>query len=98
MPDHVHLALRGTSPEADLWKAMSLFKQLSGYRLARRSAAFRWQKDYFDHVIRGEDELATQLGYIAHNPVRRGLASRVDAYPFTGSDVFDLGKLTEDPA
>jgi REP element-mobilizing transposase RayT len=101
MPDHLHVALRGMTPEADLWKAMSLFKRLSGYWLARHRPGVRWQKDFFDHVFREEDELVRQLRYIAANPVRRGLAEGWHEYPFTGSDVYDLGTLLsvdQDPA
>ena len=90
MPDHLHAALRGTAPAADLWSAMTLFKQLSGYRLSRRLPGFHWQKGFFDHVLRDESELAKQLRYISENPVRRGLAKSWQLYPFLGSDALDL--------
>jgi len=80
---------------------MTLFKQLSGYWLARLIPPVRWQKDFFDHVLRDDDELERQLRYVAGNPVRRGLAEGWHEYPFTGSDVYDLGTLLsadQDPA
>ena len=101
MPDHVHIALRGVAASSNLWRAMTLFKQLSGYWLARLIPAVRWQKDFFDHVLRDDDELERQLRYVAGNPVRRGLAEGWHEYPFTGSDVYDLGTLLsadQDPA
>jgi len=101
MPDHVHLALQGVAPTSNLWRAMTLFKQLTGYWLARHIPAVRWQKDFFDHVLRDDDEVERQLRYIAENPVRRGLAGDWQEYAFTGSDVYDLGTLfagSKDPA
>jgi len=80
---------------------MTLFKQLTGYWLARHIPPVRWQKDFFDHVLRDDDELERQLRYVAENPVRRGLLADWREYGFTGSDVFDLGALLcadQDPA
>lgn len=31
MPNHLHVILQGTVPDADTWKAMGVFKQRSGY-------------------------------------------------------------------
>jgi REP element-mobilizing transposase RayT len=90
MPDHLHVALHGRTPSSDLWKAMTLFKQVTGHWLARHLPRVQWQKDFFDHILREEDELVRQLRYIADNPVRRGLVTEWHAYPFTGSEVLDL--------
>ena len=90
MPDHVHVALQGTRPSSDLRKAMSLFKQLSGYWLARNRPEVRWQRGFYDHVLRREEDILVHLRYIAENPVRRGLVDDWRDYGFTGSDVFDL--------
>lgn len=35
MPDHVHIILEGTNESADLWECMVLFKQLTGFWLAK---------------------------------------------------------------
>jgi REP element-mobilizing transposase RayT len=101
MPDHLHVVLQGREPSSDLRKAMTLFKQVTGYWLARHVPAIRWQKDFFDHVFRDDNELERQLRYIAENPVRRGLVADWREYGFTGSDAYDLGTLLsggQDPA
>ena len=80
---------------------MVMFKQLTGYWLARHLPGVRWQKDFFDRVLRDDDELVRQLRYVAENPVRRGLVRDWREYAFTGSDVYDLGALLsrdQDPA
>jgi len=45
----------------------------------------RWQKDFYDHIIRTNENIATQVRYILDNPVRRGLLSSWQEYPFMGS-------------
>ena len=90
MPDHVHLILRGLSPKADLWKVVVDFKQRSGYWLRQNRNQFRWQKGFFDHIIRKSDDLGSQIRYIAQNPVRKGLVKNWDEHPHTGSLGIDL--------
>jgi REP element-mobilizing transposase RayT len=45
----------------------------------------RWQKDFYDHVIRKDEDIAIQVRYILDNPVRRGLVSSWQEYQFRGS-------------
>jgi putative transposase len=93
MPDHLHLVLRGTDASSDVWRAMVDFKQRSGYWLSQNKTGVRWQKDFFDRVIRKDDDLGSELRYIALNPVRGGLVADSLEYPFLGSDVLDLEDL-----
>ena len=93
MPDHLHLVLRGSTPQSDLWRAMLAFKQQSGFWLSKNSAGARWQKDFYDRVIRRDEDLTAELRYIAFNPVRGGLVGDWADYPFLGSDTLDLRDL-----
>jgi REP element-mobilizing transposase RayT len=95
MPDHFHVMLRGRNGTSDPRKAMVLFKQRSGYWLSRHHPAIHWQKDFFDHVIRQDEDLAAQARYIAGNPVRKGLAACWDQYPHTGAIGIDLGDVLQ---
>lgn len=95
MPEHLHLLLRGTSSTADTWAAMASFKQRSGFWIAANRPEFGWQKDYWDHVVRRDEDVRAQVRYIANNPVRRRLATDWDEYPFTGSIGHDLRGLVE---
>ena len=85
MPDHVHVIFQGTDGSADTWRAMVEFKQRSGFWLARHFPGTRWQKDFYDHILRSEDEVRDALVYIAANPLRAGLVLDPAEYPFTGS-------------
>ena len=68
MPDHVHVVLGGRHESSDAWAAMALFKQRAGFWLGRHRPGIRWQKDFYDHVIRRDEDLGAQVRYIAGTP------------------------------
>jgi REP element-mobilizing transposase RayT len=43
-----------------------------------------WQRGFFDHVIRNDNDLQENLDYIAMNPVREEYVSQPWFYPYTG--------------
>jgi putative transposase len=90
MPEHLHGILQGFDASADTWRAMVDFKQATGYWLGQNKPATPWQKDFYDHIIRADEDLAAQVRYFANNPVRRGLVAHWQDYPFTGSIGIDL--------
>jgi putative transposase len=89
MPDHQHLIVSGTSIQADVLNFIKMYKQKTGYCLSRNLSA-KWQKDFYDHVIRKEDNLISIARYILDNPVRKGLVAHWDDYPFKGAVGCDL--------
>ena len=90
MPDHLHLLLQGVSADADARRFMASFKQISGHRMRRLDATIQWQRGYYDHVLRSEEEMQDHVRYILNNPVRAGLTDRPREYPYTGSIGWDL--------
>ena len=84
MPNHVHL-LVALPPEAPL--LMRTLQRLKGYtalqanKLLKRTGAF-WQSESYDHVVRS-GELERILSYILHNPVKAGLATEWQQWPYT---------------
>ena len=90
MPDYLHLILRGSSPIADTWRAMVNFKQRSGYWLSQNRSQFRWQRGFFDHIIRKSEDLVSQIRYVAENPIRKNLVQNCYDFPYTGSFGIDL--------
>jgi REP element-mobilizing transposase RayT len=90
MPDHLHVIITGLSEFSDVYGAMKLFKQYSGFWLGRNRHEIHWQEDFHDHILRQEEGLAKLITYILNNPVRAGICERWEDYPFKGSTVFDL--------
>ncbi len=85
MPDHQHLIIRGICSDSDIWKTVVTYKQKTGFWMSVNKPEMKWQKDFYDHVIRTNEDIAVQTRYILDNPVRRGLVPTWQAYPFKGS-------------
>jgi putative transposase len=90
MPDHVHLVLRGESEGADIWRAMWSFKQKTGFWLSQNHPSVRWQKDFYDHILRNDVAVERHIRYVLHNPERDGFVDDWRDYPFKGSTVHDF--------
>ena len=50
-------------------------------------------QDFYDHIIRADEDLGAQIRYVADNPVRRGLVKSWQEYPFTGALGIDLATV-----
>ena len=85
MPDHQHLIITGIRNDSDIWKAIVRYKQRTGFWMSTNNPGIKWQKDFYDHVIKTNKDIAVQARYILDNPVRRGLAQSWQDYSFKGS-------------
>ncbi|HUI07086.1 MAG TPA: hypothetical protein VL486_08770 [Verrucomicrobiae bacterium] len=43
-----------------------------------------WQKGFFDHVLRSSESYEEKWLYVLQNPVRAGLVSRAEEWPYQG--------------
>jgi len=86
MPDHMHI-LAALPAYTSLVDFVRLFKQLSAFRLKRLAGkpVTVWQKRFYDHGLRAEEALQEVADYIWHNPVRAGIVTQAEAYPYSGS-------------
>jgi putative transposase len=96
MPDHLHLIIQGTSGDSDIWKTVVAFKQRSGFWLASNRPAIKWQKDFYDHIIRNDEKLTIQIKYILDNPMRNGLTLSWEQYPYKGAIGYALDDVLKD--
>lgn len=85
MPAHQHLIIAGTKSSSDISKTIISYKQKTGFWMSSNGSILRWQKDFYDHVIRKHEDLSTQVRYILDNPVRKGFVSSWREYSFIGS-------------
>ena len=77
MPDHLH-ALISFSWEIDqgMNRVIENWKRFTATKLG-----IFWQRDYFDHRIRSEQDHQSTWFYIRENPVRAGLVETYDQWP-----------------
>ena len=89
MPDHLHLLLEGRSENSDFRRFISEFKQSTGFNNSQTFKDKLWQINYYEHVLRKEDDTKRVAYYIFNNPVRKGLVEFYKDYPFQGSFEFE---------
>jgi putative transposase len=93
MPDHLHVLVEGTSERANLREFVRVFKQRSSFQWKRRHGQTLWQRSYFEHVLRGEEDTVAVARYLLSNPVRAGMVSSPEEYPLLGSMTMELRDL-----
>ncbi|MGH9747310.1 MAG: REP-associated tyrosine transposase [Candidatus Acidiferrales bacterium] len=74
MPNHVHTLFRllGNHDLATVLHAWKSYSAKRANALLKRSGEF-WQREYFDHLVRSEDEFHRIVAYILQNPRKAGL-------------------------
>ena len=85
MPDHIHLFVAGPFDfDLGLW-VRGLKRVVAAAVTGGREDL--WQRGFFDHVIRRSESFEQKWQYVYHNPVRAGLVSRADEWPYQGEIV-----------
>ncbi len=84
MPNHVHVLIEVATGWSLLeilhsWRSFSAKK---ANRVLGRSGQF-WMKEYYDRFIRNDEHFANALAYIRMNPVKAGLVSKCEDWPWT---------------
>ena len=94
LPDHLHVIWTLPEGDADYPRRWSIIKrrtsQLAGLpsmaracsMVARRESGL-WQRRYWEHLIRDEDDLRRHVDYVHLNPVKHGHAPRACDWPYS---------------
>ena len=74
MSNHVHLIIRPGNGHSlsEVMRGIKSASAREANRLLGRTGAF-WQKEFYDHMIRDEDDYRNQRSYILKNPESAGL-------------------------
>jgi len=76
MPDHLHFIATFNLDDA-IHKTVAAWK-----RYQTRTLTLQFQRDYFEHRLRNEDEFVEKMNYIRENPVRKQLVKSSADYPY----------------
>ncbi|PYJ87506.1 MAG: hypothetical protein DME70_06400 [Verrucomicrobia bacterium] len=80
MPDHLHLIVSPTRDrEAKLGNFSAAIKRWMREDL---KASWKWQRGSFDRLLRSGESLHDKWLYVEENPVRAGLVSRWQDWPY----------------
>jgi putative transposase len=93
MPDHLHLLVEGNDADSDFRTFVSQFKQKTGFLHKSSTSKRLWQVNYYEHVLRNEEDLRIAAEYIWENPVRKGLVEDCRKYRYSGSFKIDFARL-----
>jgi putative transposase len=77
MPDHIHMLVSFGETKRRIRTTVSKWKEWTAKQLA-----LRWQRDFFEHRLRREESAREKADYMLHNPVRAGLVSEPEDWPF----------------
>jgi putative transposase len=92
LPDHLHAILTLPEDDADF---SGRWRRIKGHFSSRMIAAGAsvsrhpngdyalWQRRFWEHTIRDEDDYARRVEYIHFNPLKHGLVSRVREWPYS---------------
>ena len=88
MPDHVHII--GTprcNERGESYWLPTILKGIKGSSAKSINKALNrtgvvWQNESFDHELRRDESLAQKAEYVAMNPVRKGLVTKPEDYPW----------------
>ncbi|HZU13246.1 MAG TPA: transposase [Chloroflexota bacterium] len=85
MPDHLHVLLRLPPDSPPLGRLIGAFKRLTTRQSWEHGIRGRlWQPRFYDHIVRRSEDAGEIARYIRDNPVRAGLVTDADAYPYSG--------------
>jgi putative transposase len=83
MPDHAHLFVRGDeSFEPGMW--IRGLRRAIGSAIPGSAPGEIWQPGFFDHVLRSDESYEEKWNYVRLNPMRAGLVSDPDLWPYQG--------------
>ena len=90
MPDHVHFIAsfdlnRGVKNTVSAWK-----------HYQTHNLNISWQRDFFEHSLRNDEEFREKACYIRMNPVRKGLVTTPEQWPHL-IDRTALEVMNDDP-
>jgi len=97
LPNHLHCIWKMPSGDADYSKRWGLIKRLfsqayiadGGQPLAQTNSRQNkrelgvWQRRFWEHRIRDDNDYWNHVHYIHYNPVKHGLVQRIEDWPYS---------------
>jgi len=100
LPNHFHIIIKPANIK-DFSKIVGLIKKYFSYSIdekyndkninesrIKRAEKGIWQRRFYDHLIRDEEDLHLHLDYIHYNPVKHGYSKSVKDWKFSSFTKF----------
>jgi putative transposase len=90
MPDHAHFLVSASETKGiiELVRDIKSLSTRLAWQQGYKGAV--WQRSFYDHFLRRDEDCTEVAKYILQNPVRSGIVERWQDYPFSGSPVYEL--------
>jgi putative transposase len=108
LPDHLHCIWRLPEADADFSTRWRLVKRSFSLHLQTalngRSEKVVWQRRYWEHLMRDEQDWRRHMDYIHYNPVKHGYALTPTDWPYSSfhravaCGLYDPGWGAQEPA
>jgi putative transposase len=85
MANHVHMLILPKIPVAHLLRSLKGVTAHEANRTLDRTGQPFWQSESYDHWVRDDREMERIVNYIENNPVKAGLVTRSEDYPFSSA-------------
>jgi REP element-mobilizing transposase RayT len=92
VPDRLILVARGETPESDMREFLRGFRAAATEAFEPGGAHPFWKRKYQERVLRKGELTRTVAQEIFREPVKAGLAKRMEDYPYLGSFSFPREK------
>ncbi|MDP3024630.1 MAG: transposase [candidate division Zixibacteria bacterium] len=76
MPDHLHILVQATESPKDLRSFVRGFKSFS----TKSAGKNLWQRSFYEHILRKEENVVDVANYILNNLVAKGLVEEYKQY------------------
>ena len=96
--NHVHVLLLPLISPSHLLKSLKGATAHAANRLLGRTGEPFWQRESYDHLVRDDKERKRVAAYIENNPVRAGLVSRAEGYPWSSACETWRSRLSQTPS
>lgn len=88
LPDHLHCIWRLPEGDADFssrWREIKKYvsQNLEGVVVNTRGEGNVWQRRFWEHVIRDDQDYQAHVDYIHYNPVKHGYVSLPGDWPWS---------------
>ena len=97
LPEHLHCIWKLPERDSDfsrrwgciksrftkLWRSAGGAEKGSSVSRTKRSEGSLWQRRFWDHRIRDEEDMIHHVNYIHYNPVKHGLVRCPHAWPYS---------------
>ncbi|MBI1368669.1 MAG: transposase [Planctomycetes bacterium] len=98
LPEHLHMIWTLPAGDDDFSTRWRLIKARFARRIGRAShrrpsqiaknESGVWQRRFYEHLIRDDDDFAAHVDYIHYNPVKHGHVSRPIDWPYSSLHLF----------